>query len=179
MTMTGERGFPVARNADYMGKDLQAMAFASNYHKWIIDEFSTRITGTVAEIGAGSGNLTALIPRDSFDRLYALEPAPTMFKRLEQRYANDSRVLTFNAYLSEKYKLFSGTLDTLIYNNVMEHIEDDEAAFNAAITALVPLTQQMTDGFQVEGIVSASRATPPPFARWARGSRASPRRFPT
>ncbi len=39
-------------------------------------------------------------------------------------------------------------------------IPDDEAAFTQAAIALVPLTQRMTDGFEVEGIVSASRATP-------------------
>jgi cytochrome c556 len=39
-------------------------------------------------------------------------------------------------------------------------IPDDEAAFTAAATALVPLAQRMTEGFQVEGIVSASRAVP-------------------
>ncbi len=39
-------------------------------------------------------------------------------------------------------------------------IPDDAAAFTAAATALVPLVSRMTEGFQVEGIVSASRATP-------------------
>lgn len=39
-------------------------------------------------------------------------------------------------------------------------IPDDQAAFTAAAVALVPLTERMTDGFQVEGIVSESRAKP-------------------
>ena len=42
----------------YFGRELEAMAFAVNYHKWIIDESRSYLGGSVAEVGAGTGNFS-------------------------------------------------------------------------------------------------------------------------
>ena len=46
---------------EYLGKDLEAMSFAKNYHKWIIEEFKPYFGKNSAEVGAGSGNFSELI----------------------------------------------------------------------------------------------------------------------
>ena len=46
----------VDTKAEYLGRDLEAMSFAKNYHKWIIEEFKPYFGKNVAEVGAGSGN---------------------------------------------------------------------------------------------------------------------------
>ena len=46
---------------EYAGKDLEAMAFAMNYHRWIIDEFEPFLGETVTEVGAGMGSVSKLL----------------------------------------------------------------------------------------------------------------------
>jgi hypothetical protein len=45
----------------YEGKDLEAMTFARNYHKWILDKFKSFLGKKVAEVGAGSGSFSELL----------------------------------------------------------------------------------------------------------------------
>ncbi len=40
----------------YVGKDLEAMSFAVNYHKWILDEFAGLLGKNIIEVGAGTGS---------------------------------------------------------------------------------------------------------------------------
>jgi hypothetical protein len=48
----------------YFGKDLEAMSFARNYHKWILSEFLPFLGSSVAEVGAGTGNFFDSNPRN-------------------------------------------------------------------------------------------------------------------
>ncbi|MEM9157842.1 MAG: methyltransferase domain-containing protein [Verrucomicrobiota bacterium] len=123
---------------DYVGKDLEAMSFAMNYHNWIVDEFRPYILGSVGEIGAGSGNLSRLLLDSKFENLYAFEPARSMYALLEKRFENHSNVRTYNAFLGEKRAEFRSFFDTLIYNNVMEHVEDDAAELAIDFDSLKP-----------------------------------------
>jgi hypothetical protein len=45
----------------YFGKDLEAMSFANNYHRWILSEFLPYLGSSVAEVGAGTGSFSSLI----------------------------------------------------------------------------------------------------------------------
>ena len=60
---------------DYFGKDLEAMSFALNYHRWIADEFAPYIGPCVAEVGAGTGNFTEFVLRRGAKKLVAFEPS--------------------------------------------------------------------------------------------------------
>ena len=58
----------------YPGKDLEAMSFAVNYHRWILDECAPYLGGTIAEVGAGAGSVSRLLLGRGVKHLYAFEP---------------------------------------------------------------------------------------------------------
>lgn len=120
--------------APYPGKELEAMSFAVNYHRWILDEFESYFGETTAEVGAGIGSVSRLILGRGVTRLYAFEPSPNMFPLLEKELRCDEGAQAVNDCFSPKY-VQSG-VDSIAYINVMEHIQDDRAEFALAHEAL-------------------------------------------
>jgi len=48
----------------YVGKYLEAMSFAVNYHNWILDEFRPFLGANVVEVGSGTGSFSELLLRE-------------------------------------------------------------------------------------------------------------------
>lgn len=119
----------------YFGRDLEAMSFAENYHSWVISEFMPYLRGNVAEVGAGTGNFSRLLLKSNISSLTSFEPSSNMFPLLTANLAKDSRAKAVNEYFSQRNtdELF----DTILYVNVLEHIEDDLAELVTVKTALV------------------------------------------
>lgn len=113
-------------NLSYFGKDLEDMAFAKNYHKWILERFTPYLGNTVAEIGAGTGNFTKLLTSKGIKRIFAFEPSDNMYPMLKNRFQGKKEVVAIKAFLYEKYKKFLEFFDTVLYIDVLEHIESDE-----------------------------------------------------
>lgn len=115
----------VDRPKDYFGKDLEAMSFALNYHRWIADEFAPYIGPCVAEVGAGTGNFTEFVLRRGAKKLVAFEPSANMYPLLKEKYISDGRVEVRNSLFGDSSDDFFGTFDSVLYVNVLEHIELD------------------------------------------------------
>lgn len=120
----------------YFGKDLEAMSFAQNYHKWILEEFIPYLGEHVAEVGAGIGNFSDFLLGTDIKHLVAFEPSDNMFALLEKKFVNNSNVDTVNAFFEEQSYYFNETFDSVCYVNVLEHIEDDREALSYAYKAL-------------------------------------------
>lgn len=101
------------------------MSFAKNYHKWIIDEFKLYLGQTVAEVGAGTGKFSELMI-EPITQLVAFEPSKNMYPLLKERFFKNLRVETINSTFSREYTKLEGCFDSIIYVNVLEHIEKDE-----------------------------------------------------
>ena len=100
------------------------MSFAVNYHKWILSEFMPYIGNYVAEVGAGIGNFSRLLLKtDRINRLMAFEPSANMYPLLQKTLMNDKRAKAINGFFAQGE--ISEYFDTVIYVNVLEHIEDD------------------------------------------------------
>lgn len=110
----------------YFGKDLEDMAFAENYHRWIIEKFKPYLGDVVAEIGAGNGNFTNFLVNEKIKRIFALEPSDNIYPLLKNRFKEKKEVITINAFLSEKCQEFSEFFDSVLYVNVLEHIKSDK-----------------------------------------------------
>ena len=111
----------------YVGKDLEAMSFAVNYHKWILEEFRPFLGKKLVEVGAGTGSFSEMLLNEKPVSLAVVEPSE-MFTFLEQNLAQietKTRVNYYNAIFSEAAADLKETPDTIIYVNVLEHIEDD------------------------------------------------------
>jgi SAM-dependent methyltransferase len=115
----------------YPGRDLEAMSFAHNYHRWILELFEPYLGSRLVEVGAGSGSFSELLLALRPDTLSLIEPSAEMYPRLVQRVAqldDAQRVTTYNdtfehvaARLREEARP-----DSIIYVNVLEHVGEDE-----------------------------------------------------
>lgn len=122
---------------EYAGTDLEAMAQAVNYHRWILDSINPFLGHTVAEVGAGCGNLSLQLAARA-KRVLAFEPSPGMAARLSDRVRDVAAITPINAAFSVRAASLAATFDSIVYINVLEHIEDDLAEIALARGALKP-----------------------------------------
>ncbi len=113
----------------YIGKDLEAMSFAVNYHRWILQEFRPHLGKRIVEVGAGTGSFSELLIDTKPESLSLVEPSK-MYEYLTQNIAQ----LKTSAVVATYQSIFTGVADeikkkqnpdSIIYVNVLEHVEDD------------------------------------------------------
>ena len=122
----------------YEGRDLEAMSFARNYHRWIVSEFRPYLGDTVAEVGAGSGNVSEMLLAEPIRRLVAVEPSEQMYPLLARRLADEPRARTEQAFFSAIHERHRGAFDTVVYVNVLEHVPDDAGELRCVWETLKP-----------------------------------------
>lgn len=129
-----------AEAPSYFGRDLEAMSFARNYHRWILDGFRPQLGADVAEIGAGSGNFSEMLLSEPQVRsLVAFEPSANMFPRLAQALApHKSKARAIQGYLADHAEGLRESFDTVLYVNVLEHVPDQGHELAQAWSLLRP-----------------------------------------
>ena len=120
--------------ATYPGKELEAMSFAANYHRWIVDEFAPFLGRKVAEVGAGIGSVSRLLLEKPIERLVAYEPSENLFPELARNLKGEPRAEPRQAFFGHDGQAF----DSVAYINVLEHIADDAAELERARERLRP-----------------------------------------
>ena len=130
------------RAVTYVGKDLESMDHAENYHRWILDVFRPYLGRRIVEVGAGTGGFSKLLLEIEPDHLTLVEPS-RMFDELivnvnVNRGAGERT--TLNTY-NNTFRLAANSIaetrpDTVVYVNVLEHIEDDAAELSAVHSVL-------------------------------------------
>lgn len=121
----------------YVGRDLEAMSFAVNYHRWILDAFSPRLGARLVEVGAGTGEFSELLLARRPETISLVEPSSDMHRLLEERLhaagADNASVATYNATFADVAERIRAEQrpDSVIYVNVLEHVADDEAELRA------------------------------------------------
>lgn len=113
----------------YVGKDLEAMSFAVNYHNWILDEFRPFLGKNIVEVGSGTGSFSELLLQEKPETLSLVEPSE-MFVYLKQNLSqmkNRTETNFYQAIFAHVRKAIAERKkpDSVIYVNVLEHIEDD------------------------------------------------------
>src|SRR5215210_8896489 len=87
----------------YVGKDLEAMSFAVNYHKWILDEFRPFLGKRLVEVGAGTGSFSELLLQEKPEDLTIVEPSE-MFEYLKlnvSQIETDTKINLHRAIFAE------------------------------------------------------------------------------
>jgi ubiquinone/menaquinone biosynthesis C-methylase UbiE len=114
-------------NFKYQGDDLNATIFANNYHNWVVKKFQNYVGKVILEVGAGKGNFTKhLSKKFPNSKIISLEPSVELFMELEKNTKDLENVTIFNDFsisIVEDLKKFN--IDTVIYNNVLEHVQND------------------------------------------------------
>jgi SAM-dependent methyltransferase len=126
----------------YAGRELEAMAEATNYRRWILDVFKPYLGEHLVEVGAGLGSFSELIlSRYACRTLSLVEPSASMYERLvarTQRVNTNTRVEAFHGTFASVARVIKARQapDSVIYINVLEHVEDDEAELNSVCQSL-------------------------------------------
>ncbi|HUS10693.1 MAG TPA: methyltransferase domain-containing protein, partial [Pyrinomonadaceae bacterium] len=120
---------------EYSGRELGAMASASNYHRWIIRMFAPYLGRHIVEVGAGLASFSELILKyHKCESLSLVEPSAKMYQQLVvnapllTKSKDGPRVDTYQSSFVAAAPLIRSkqTPDSIIYVNVLEHIADDE-----------------------------------------------------
>lgn len=110
---------------EYDGRDLELASFQKKYHEWILSVFRPYLGKRVAEVGAGSGNFSELLLREPIEELVAIEPSRAMYERLQALIARDPRASCKNGFFTDISGEYQDHFDSIVYVNVLEHVEDD------------------------------------------------------
>ena len=115
----------------YQGSELDVFKHAVNWKRYYASQITPYISGDVLEVGAGIGGTTKFLSACPHRSWTCLEPDAALADRLEQQLTGASGNGTT--------KLARGTVadlapeqrfDTILYIDVLEHIEDDASELN-------------------------------------------------
>jgi 2-polyprenyl-3-methyl-5-hydroxy-6-metoxy-1,4-benzoquinol methylase len=115
----------MAETYTYQGNELELFRHANNWKTYFSKVLLPFISGKVLEVGAGIGATTKLLNNGSAREWTMLEPDPHMFESLKKKMSSgefpvNTRVI--QGTLTDVEEKF----DTIIYIDVLEHIEHDQ-----------------------------------------------------
>lgn len=124
---------------DYIGEELDVFSKAVNWKTYWGSKIKPYLGKSVLEVGAGIGGTTKVLCTPEYMRWVGIEPDAKMVEDLNTRKAagefppnTDFRVATVQQLPDNE------TFDSIIYIDVVEHIEDDRAELVSAVPHLNP-----------------------------------------
>jgi 2-polyprenyl-3-methyl-5-hydroxy-6-metoxy-1,4-benzoquinol methylase len=124
---------------DYIGTELEVFAHATNWRSYWQSQIRPYLGRTVLEVGAGIGTVTRTLCSKDVQKWVALEPDAAMAAKLRtDRQAGDLPAAC-TPYCGGLSALSSADVfDTVLYIDVVEHIEDDRDEVRRARDHLCP-----------------------------------------
>ena len=116
---------------DYQGWELEHFDNSINFRNYQNDLIKDYISGYTAEIGPGNGkNLKLYI--DKVKKVDLFEPSKILFENLKSKYQHNENVFLRN----KEFSLTPNTYDTILYLDVLEHIQNDLDEINKSFNSL-------------------------------------------
>lgn len=110
---------------------LSLMEKATSYQRWIFEEIQPYVRGNVLEVGCGIGNLTGFLLNHG--KVIVSDIHQSYLQTIQDKYRghpNLKGVFLWNIEQNPAPK-FNVSIDTILCSNVLEHIENEEAALHA------------------------------------------------
>lgn len=126
-----------------MSEDLWALrelAGARRLQEWMFAALRPSAAGAMLEVGAGIGTFSRRLLDAGASPLLLVEPEAACVAELRRELAPDPRVEVVAELLPDSPTLEArrGSFSYALCQNVLEHIEDDEAALTVVADALAP-----------------------------------------
>ncbi len=122
---------------DYIGSELELFAEAQRWKRYLRSAMTPYIRGRVLEVGAGIGAMTKALHGGSETSWTCLEPDPMLSAKLSNVVSGlPGNLLVVNGTLSDLPA--TATFDSILYVDVLEHIELDAAEVELAAQHLAP-----------------------------------------
>jgi ubiquinone/menaquinone biosynthesis C-methylase UbiE len=119
----------------YPGEELVLFQQATHWKKYFSRPIKPYIKGNVLEVGAGIGSTTLLLNDGSAGQWLMLEPDAQLGAQLKSKI--ETKALPANCRLQTgTIDQLSSTFDTIIYIDVLEHIENDGGEMEKAARLL-------------------------------------------
>jgi SAM-dependent methyltransferase len=123
----------------YVGGELELFAHAQHWKRYWIDSLRKYIRGSVLEVGAGIGANTSLLRNGSEPRWVCLEPDAALASTLRENLSAFPSCATCEVRASTIELLPPAErFDSILYIDVLEHIQDDEGEVHRAARHLNP-----------------------------------------
>ncbi|MEI6728918.1 MAG: class I SAM-dependent methyltransferase [bacterium] len=136
MTKNKQKQFSSSADFEYELSDLDAMSMATNYNNWILDKIGKYVGDNTIECGAGSGSFAKSILARYKTNFIALEPSKSAFEKLKKDFSGLNNVTCLPNFLSQIANQITNKIDGVIYNNVLEHVENDQQEIDLAYKSL-------------------------------------------
>jgi SAM-dependent methyltransferase len=123
----------------YKGSELELFEKAENWKAYYQNLIRDYLGHEVLEVGGGIGATTRALCGDKQRRWLCLEPDPAMGDRIEALITNHELPSACEIRVGRVSDLQpEETFDTIIYIDVLEHIENDREELNSSVAHLKP-----------------------------------------
>lgn len=123
----------------YVGSELDLFALATNWKSYWSSRIACYLSGDVLEVGAGIGSNTPFFKPRNAGRWVCLEPDPGLVAQLTENLQGMNGASFYEGRCGTLQSMGEDErFDTIIYIDVLEHIEDDAAELVLASKLLRP-----------------------------------------
>jgi 2-polyprenyl-3-methyl-5-hydroxy-6-metoxy-1,4-benzoquinol methylase len=117
----------------YVGSELDLFADAANWKTYWSQQIKQYLRGDILEVGAGIGSNTRILDTaGGSGRWVCLEPDPELLSQLIKNLEGSVTRRSYETVCGTIETLVDQRFDTIIYIDVIEHIENDREELNRA-----------------------------------------------
>ena len=156
---------------EYVGDELTLFINATNWKKYWSGRLRPYVKGRVLDVGAGLGATFDYLS-DRADSWTCLEPDAALCKELEQRLAGNVKPPRVLCGMLDSVNA-DERFDTVVYIDVLEHIDHDEAQLEEAVRHLEPGGALIVLSPALPALFSPFDRSVGHFRRYTRGSLAA------
>jgi SAM-dependent methyltransferase len=122
----------------YIGSELDLFASVLNWKAYWSREIRSYLCGDILEVGAGIGSNTRILDPGGAGRWVCLEPDPELNCQLIKKFRESKPLRAYETICGTLDSLGDQQFDTIIYIDVLEHIDNDREELNHASSHLRP-----------------------------------------
>lgn len=120
----------------YVGSELELFAAVRNWKSYWCGQIREFLSGDILEVGAGIGSNTLYLDPGGTGRWVCLEPDIQLVAQLTNNLEEGKCRRTYEIACGTLQSLAGQQFDTIIYIDVLEHIEKDREELNTAAARL-------------------------------------------